>query len=488
MRVQIPLIGYGYLGRSSNFETSRLVNLYPEIAEDPNAKGPAALVGTPGTSLFTSIGDTPVRGMRTVSGVIYAVVGAHLYSVNSAGVVSAALGTLSTFSGRVSMADNGLVASGVGGNQLAIVDGSAGYIYNVVTGVFTTIVSAGFLANPTHIAYLDGYFIVVNGSMRFAVSNLYDGTTWNALAVASAAASADGIKAVYALHQQLWLIKETSAEVWFNAGVATSAGCPFQRIAGAVIDFGTAAEWSIAGGSNALFWLATQKTENGSTLLGVVKLQGYVPTPVAPPSIVYRISQLGTYSDGFAYCYSAEGHSFYVLTFPAGDTTLVYDDTTGFWHERSTYKSTPYAVGRHLGNCYVSLNNKHYLGDYRNGDIYQMNSSFYADGTDPLVAIRVCQHLADKSGLASAFIHKLQVDAETGVGSGAADPQAVLSWSDDGGHTWSNDYQASLGKVGTYRTRLIWRRLGYSNSRVFRLAISDPVKRMLVGAYVEASL
>ena len=42
-------------------------------------------------------------------------------------------------------------------------------------------------------------------------------------------------------------------------------------------------------------------------------------------------------SDAFGYCYSDGGHTFYVLTFPSGNATWVYDATTAMWHERSTW-------------------------------------------------------------------------------------------------------------------------------------------------------
>ena len=65
------------------------------------------------------------------------------------------------------------------------------------------------------------------------------------------------------------------------------------------------------------------------------------------------------------------------------------------------------------------------------------------------------------------------------------DPTVLLSWSDDGGHTWSNDHPASLGVMGNYKNRAIWRRLGASRNRIFRIAISDPVKKVLIGAYMD---
>jgi len=66
------------------------------------------------------------------------------------------------------------------------------------------------------------------------------------------------------------------------------------------------------------------------------------------------------------------------------------------------------------------------------------------------------------------------------------DPKVVLSWSDNGGHTWSGGVEASLGKIGEYKKRVIWRRLGYSKNRVFRFLISDPIKKVINAQYIEA--
>ena len=39
-------------------------------------------------------------------------------------------------------------------------------------------------------------------------------------------------------------------------------------------------------------------------------------------------------------------------------------------------------------------------------------------------------------------------------------PQYMLRWSDDGGHTWSNEHWRSGGGYGEYGTRVRWLRLG----------------------------
>jgi hypothetical protein len=70
------------------------------------------------------------------------------------------------------------------------------------------------------------------------------------------------------------------------------------------------------------------------------------------------------------------------------------------------------------------------------------------------------------------------------------DPQAMLRWSDDGGHTWSNEHWSSLGKIGAYGHRVFWRRLGMTlklRDRVYEVSGTDPVKIAIVGAELHAS-
>jgi hypothetical protein len=62
------------------------------------------------------------------------------------------------------------------------------------------------------------------------------------------------------------------------------------------------------------------------------------------------------------------------------------------------------------------------------------------------------------------------------------DPQAMLRWSDDSGHTWSSEHWASMGKIGEYGYRTFWRRLGSSRDRVYKVSGTDPVKIAIMGA------
>ena len=61
----------------------------------------------------------------------------------------------------------------------------------------------------------------------------------------------------------------------------------------------------------------------------------------------------------------------------------------------------------------------------------------------------------------------------------------MLRWSDDGGHTWSNEHWRSMGTIGATGYRTIWRRLGMTvklRDRVYEVSGTDPVAIAIMGA------
>jgi hypothetical protein len=69
-------------------------------------------------------------------------------------------------------------------------------------------------------------------------------------------------------------------------------------------------------------------------------------------------------------------------------------------------------------------------------------------------------------------------------------PQAMLRWSDDAGHTWSNEHWASMGRIGQYGFRTFFRRLGMTvklRDRVYEISGTDPVKIAIMAAEIQVS-
>lgn len=59
-----------------------------------------------------------------------------------------------------------------------------------------------------------------------------------------------------------------------------------------------------------------------------------------------------------------------------------------------------------------------------------------------------------------------------------------LSYSKDGGHTWSNWKDREIGPVGNYNREVRFLSLGQCKSMIVKIRVSDPVKRDILGANV----
>lgn len=467
-------IGPSYTLKSVNFDCQRCINLYPETNELGTGKERevAYLLGTPGLSTLLTLGSGPIRGLWTSSkGVLYAVSGNKLYSISSAWA-STELGTLNSVAGPVSMADNGI--------SLVCVDGTDGYVVTLSSGAFAEITDPDFLG-ADQVAFQDGYFIFNKpDSGQFYISGL-NATTLDALDIATSEGNPDNIVALISDHRDLWMFNENSIEVFFNSG---NAGFPFERTQGAFIEHGCGAPFSVAKMDNTVYWIG--RDDKGSGI--VYRAKGYQPEKISTHAIDQAIQGYGDISDAVAWTYQENGHFFYVLNFTSADTTWVFDATTSLWHERAYLNQGEFE--RHRAQNHAFAYATHVVGDYETGKLYRLSSSVYTDDGEEILRRRTAPHAT--SGLKLVTHNALQIDMETGVGlSGSAqgsDPQVMLRWSDDGGHTWSNEKWASIGRIGSRKTRALFRRLGMSRDRVYEVTITDPNKVVLIGAELDAQV
>jgi hypothetical protein len=469
MPAAFPFVGGAYESRARSANAQRCVNLYPE-ASGPDAKGVAALIGTPGLAAWATLGASPIRGLlRFDADTLIAVAGRNVYRVTTAGVATL-LGTISPGAGPVSMASNGTVV-------MLVTGGTDGYWIDPVAGTVQPIADDAFTGGGA-VAFLDGYFVWnVPATGKFQLSGLYSQDI-NGLDFATAEGSPDNLVTLAVDHRELWLFGETTTEVWFNAGTASF---PLARISGAFLETGCAAAASVARLDNGVFWLG--RDENGGGV--VLRSQGYQAQRISTHAVELALAQAGDLSAARAWTYQVEGHSFYVLS--AGDRTWCFDVATSLWHERAWRDPADGQLHAHRGGCRVTFAGATLVGDRETGAIYRLDLDTYTDAGAPIPRIRQCPHIS--SGLRQQFFSSLQVDMDAGVGlvSGqGSDPQAVLQWSDDGGASWSNEHWASIGRLGERKARVRWRRLGRSRDRIFRLTITDPVPVRITGATLDA--
>jgi hypothetical protein len=468
--MKTPILGASYVARSPNAADSRMVNLFPEIVPE-GGKEPAFLQRAPGLRLIQTIGDGPIRGLWTFGGFGYVVSGNKLYKLTTS-YSATELGAVSG-AGPVSMADNG--------QQLFVACNGPSYIYNANTGVFQQITDPDFPGAVT-VSYLDGYFVFIEpNSQKVWVTAILEGTQIDALDFASAEGSPDNLISSIVDHREVWLFGANSVEVWYDAG---QADFPLARIQGAYNEIGCAATYSVAKLDNGLFWLGADARGNGV----VYRANGYTGQRISTHAVEWQIQQYGTISDAIAYTYQQDGHAFYVLTFPTANATWVYDVSTQAWHERAGFVDGQFT--RHRSNCQMNFNGKIIVGDYENGKLYAFDLQKYSDDTAIQKWLRSWRALpTGQNNLKRSAQHMMQLDCESGVGldgvGQGTDPQVMLRWSDDGGHTWSNEHWRSIGKIGQTGRRVIWRRLGMTmklRDRVYELSGTDPVKIAIMGA------
>lgn len=473
--MQTPILGASYVARSINAADNRLVNLFPEIVPE-GGKQAAFFNRAPGLKFQQTIGTGPIRALwahQTNGSDFYVVSGTEFYKVTGLTATPTKLGDV-TGTGPVSIADNG--------TQMFLACNPDGFIYNEVTNVFAQITDPDFTGAVT-VAYLDGYFVYNEpNSQKVWVTQLLDGTSVDPLDFASAEGSPDGLVAINVDHREAWLFGTDSVEVWYDAGLADF---PLTRIQGAFNEIGCVAAFSVAKLDNGLFWLGTDARGQGI----VYRNNGYTGVRISTHAIEYAIAQYGNISDAVAYTYQQEGHSFYVLTFPSGDATWVYDASTQAWHERAGWNTALGEFTRHRSNCQCNFGGNTVVGDYLNGNIYTLDLGVYADNGGIQKWLRSWRALPTGTNtLRRTAQHSLQLDCESGTGLNTgqgSDPEIMLRWSDDGGHTWSNEHLSKMGKIGQYYKRVFWRRLGMTlklRDRVYEVSQTDPVKAVIVGA------
>lgn len=463
-----PLVAGSYLSRSRKFDAQRTVNFFAEASGSGNSKSIAMLIGTPGCLSFARGDGNPVRGMLVFSSTIAIFVsGNTVWRMNTDGTATTIGAPILISNEMVSMASNGTV--------VMLVTGGWGYVIDPLALTSTQIVDPAFLG-ADKVDFVDGYFVFNKpATQQYQITSLY-GTAIDPLDFASAEGAPDLLVSLIVDHAEIWLFGETTTEVHANSG---NPDFPFERIQGAFMEQGCAAKFSVAKLHNTVVWLTKDERGHGT----VQKSVGYQPQRISDHALEFAMQGYSRIDDAIAYTYQQEGHSFYMLTFPEAGKTWCFDFSTELWHERRYDNPVTQLSERHLSQCHMFYGGKNLVGSWKEGGIYELDLDYYQDDGVPMHSIRQCPHLA--AGDLWQFFHEIWIDMETGVGltSGTgSDPTLFLEWSDDGGYSFPNSAIVHFGKIGERTLRAVARRLGKSRDRVFRITITDPVKRILINA------
>lgn len=466
----LPVFGFDVGNKSANVTAQQRVNLYAELKPEKDKTG-LVLYRTPGTNLFNgpNPGASPYRGVsRQIGDLCYGVKAGTFYEINNAGVETSR-GTINTTSGNVCITDNG--------KQVLIVDGTNGYVYTIASTTLTQIASGNFPNGCTTCDFIGGFFIVDDpaNNGRFWKSASYDGATWSATDFATAETNPDALVRVYVNQGVIHLFGTATTEFWYLSG---GLDFPFALIQSSPIQWGLGAKWSVARLGGRTVFLGSN--EEGH--VQIVRLNGFQPEVISSPEMDDLFDDF-TVSDAIGFTYMLAGHEFYEISFPTAGQTWLYDATTSAIAGLPVWSQLKSSGGRHIAQFYINFQNRNLVTDYASGNVYELKENVYTDNGETIQWKVISKHVADETKNVS--VGRLWVDMEAGVGLATgqgSNPQVMLRYSKDGGHTWSAELWRSLGAMGKYLARLLWMRLGAARDWVFEISGSDPVKVAILNA------
>jgi hypothetical protein len=544
--MKTPILGSAYVARSVNAADARMVNLFPEAVPD-GGKEPGFLNRAPGLRLLANMGDGPIRGLWQFGGYGYAVSGETLYKIDSLWNTTV-IGTVAGSSGPVSMSDNGTQLF-IACNGPSFIYNSSTFAYAQITDPdFPGAVTVGYIngyfvfnePNSQRVwitTLLDGQsvdpldFASAEGSPDGLVSLIVDhreiwlfGT--NSVEVwYDAGSSPFPLVPVQGAFNEVGCIAAFSVAkldnglFWLGAD-ARGKGIVYRANGYAAERISThAVEWQIQQYGNLSDAIAYTYQQDGHSFYVLI-------FPSANVTWVFDVATAlwheraafinGSFTRHRSNCQMAFSNEIVVGDHELGNIYAfdldVFSDDGAVQKWLRSWRALPVGTNDLKRTAQHSLQLDAETGAISstvtttpittdvsnpNDDLLTENGDFLVWEYDTISALLTesGENLVQEDGglilnaVASSVGGKILVELST-MSATAIDPQVMLRWSDDGGHTWSNEHWRSMGKTGEWGRRVIWRRLGMTlklRDRVYEVSGTDPIKIAIMGAELTVS-
>jgi hypothetical protein len=412
-------------GAKSQESGGRIINGYADAlgAQAPNQ---TVVRRGPGLLNFGTSTRSGFRGSILVNDVLYVAFSGKLEKWSSAGGASTNIGNLNGTKRGFFAANNNTTPDRV------FVD-SDGNIAVFTESTVTNSYPDADLPSVNSVDFLDGYLVFTTGDGRAFATDL-NATSVNSLSFGKAEAKPDGLVRVVAWGGRLLFMGNESIEVWTDA-----ATVPFPFARSNVIPRGLAGPYCVSGYEDGF--------SRGPIFVGddncVYALEGYTPTKVSTTDLDGLIEAVTDKTTLEATSFMSRGHAFWQLSCPAW--TWVLDISTSQWFQADSYLQLR---SRRAGA--INAYSMWLTGDTQTGNLQQIITSANDEVGSPL-------RLRIESGPVMNFpggtvVGRADFYFVTGVGIATGhdpdqtDPDVEISWSDDGGLTWSNPILRKLGR------------------------------------------
>jgi hypothetical protein len=470
--------------------SEQLINMYPVPA--PHTINKVGFVPASGFKGPITVGiGTTVRAMQVFKDKLYVVVSDNIYSVDSALVVTQInTAPLGTNAGYVGISENV--------NQIVFVDGADLYVWDVLTNTYTVPAGLPFVASD--ITGLDGYLIAIDkDTNKWYQSALNDGTTWAALDFVVFDSVSDTLTAIRVIERRIHVFGKKVVEIWEDAGATPFA---FRRNNNALLEHGCIAPWTVVTTTIMAIGVMLYVARNPDGAPSVVMIEGTsFPKRISNEAIELFLQNAADIEDCSALLYKENGLTFYQLNFTSANRTFCYVLEAKSWFE----KSMP-DFSRHPAQAHAFFNNKHYIGLFNENKIYEQNYQFLEYNGELIRCILITEGVYGYTH-AVVRVDRVELECSQGIPSGTLPnqaeysqlnelivgnerPEVIMFVSRDGGRTYGNGIPAKMGKLGEYKFRTIWYRIGSMNTRrfVFKFEFPYKIPFILSGAYIQAEV
>lgn len=448
--------------------TSRLLNCYrvPVMGQSRYVVR-AAL----GETSYVDTGHIFARDIVTLGDDLYISTGGNLVKISASGGQST---VGSVVNGESNLSTN---------NGTVTVAGSGSYH----TWDGTTLSSPTTLFDAGSCCFLNQRTIISEYEGRgFQWSDLVDPTTFQSSSFATKEAKDDNILRCIANGGRLYLFGERSIEIWGETGLS-GAGA-FQRLPGAVIEQGLHSYGLAAPMDHGIFFVG----DDGIAYI----MAGGNHVAVSSRSMEAAIAD-GTPTRAFYY--EDAGQKFCVVRF-ADRPAWVFDMATKEWHERGRgsdfrawdvvatterngiwYTATDAGEVNFLARSSADpseplyrrmVSNTLYLDGQRRRlaelELYPNSGNHGMTTTDTRLALLTTSGNVRVTDSAGNYIGTYV------TGSWARDPMCTLRISTDDGHHWSKERPQSIGALGRYDKRTLWRSLGSGRQFTAEVTCAEP--------------
>lgn len=466
MKLSLPVNSGFYKSDSPGLSQRECTNLYPSTPMEGGASSGGGLFSYPGRKDWVDF--------NYVAGATHIFKG-ELYVATTSALIKIAEDGTETNLGA--FATSGLFPQAImddNGETLCIVWPTVGisYFYDPTNGLvqITDSVFQGYEAESggvRSVAFVGGYF-VFNTYESIFISSLVTtnlGQNFDAL---------DNVKPflrekaqrVLNVRGELYVFGENISKPYSDIG---GADFPFIEVPGAVIDKGVETAFSVVSFDNAYFFIGGGKNEAKAVWRG---LGGGGVTKISTDSIdSHPIGADAVGAQKVASAFMFHGRPF--IGFVVVDAIFYYDvlssSIMGYpvWFQ-TTYDMAAVYTFEAYNKIYSIINDKIMELDSSNeserGAAFTFSSPYLESQADGI------------------SINRLELQADCGVGLNpntsisSNDPQVKLEVSTDGGNTFVDRGERSIGRYQKYTKRLVWNRLNWTpNDAIFRFSTTTGV-------------